>query len=80
MSDNTERRFVYLGTFSDGGLPDVFEIPTEALQKVEANLDAARAKREAEAAKARAAVLGAARAQGRLKRARHAVFRRRISR
>jgi hypothetical protein len=45
MSENAERRMVYLGSFT-GGLPDIFEIPAEPLRKIEAGLDAERAEAE----------------------------------
>jgi hypothetical protein len=78
MSENAERRMVYLGSFT-GGLPDIFEIPAEPLRKIEARLDTERAQREAEAERAKLAVMQAARSQGRLKRALRAVFGRRTS-
>jgi hypothetical protein len=74
MSDNAERRLIYLGSF-EGGLPSVFEIPAEPLQRIEQKLDAEHAQRAAEAAKAKAAVLGAARNRGRLRKLMRAVFR-----
>jgi hypothetical protein len=64
MSD--DRRFVYLGTFSDGGLPDVFEIPREILQSADQKLAAERAIREAEAEKAKP--LQSVRTSGKLRR------------
>jgi hypothetical protein len=63
---NDDRRFVYLGTFSDGGLPDVFEIPREILQSAEQRLAAERATREEEAKKAKP--LPSARTGGKLRR------------
>jgi hypothetical protein len=71
-----DRRFVFLGSF-EGGLPDAFEIPEEPLRKIEARLDAERAQREAEAAKAKLQIMQSARSQGRLKRALRAAFGRR---
>jgi hypothetical protein len=45
MTDDGQRRFVYLGSF-EGGLPNVFEIPEEPLRKIEAQLDRERAEAE----------------------------------
>jgi hypothetical protein len=56
MSGDAERRFIHLGTF-DGGLPSVFEIPMAPLQKIEQQLDAEHAQRQAEAEREKTAAL-----------------------
>jgi hypothetical protein len=63
-----DRKFVFFGSF-EGGLPSVFEIPQEPMRRIEAELDAKHARQAAEAAKAKLAIMQAARAQSRLKRA-----------
>jgi len=62
------RNLVYLGTFSEG-MPNVAIIPDAILRPAEAKLDAERKWREREVEMTKLAVLQAARAQGRFKRA-----------
>ena len=69
---------IFLGTFEGG--TDIVIIPPGVLDAANAKLDAARAAREREAERSRLAVMQAARAQGRLKRALRAVFGRRMTR
>jgi hypothetical protein len=75
--DGQPRHMVYLGTFSDG-MPTHAIIPREVWESAAQKLDAERARREAEAEKARLGVMQAARSQGRLKRALRAVLGRRM--
>jgi hypothetical protein len=72
---NDERKMIHIGTFSEG-LPNVLFVPTGALKPYTDVLDSERAKREAEAAKARLQITQQARARSKLKRAMNAVFRR----
>jgi hypothetical protein len=74
MSDEREPTKIHIGTFSEG-LPNILFVPAGALKPATDVLDRERRAREMEAAKAKAAVLGRARNQGRLRRAMHAVFR-----
>jgi hypothetical protein len=70
-----ERKLVYLGNF-EAGLHHLI-IPAPAIRKVEAVFDAERRQREMEAERARLAIVQAAKSRSKLKRAMHAVFRRR---
>jgi hypothetical protein len=65
---------IFLGTFQGG--TDIVVIPPGVLDAANVKLDAARSAREREAERAKLATMQAARAQGRLKRALRAVFRR----
>jgi hypothetical protein len=79
MADDGNPKLIYLGTVEGGA--NVIVVPRAALASVEQKLDAEHARREAEAAKAKLAVLQSARARGRLRKLMRAVFRghRRIS-
>jgi hypothetical protein len=68
MSDESPKRLIYLGSFPEG-LPTRVILPAPAIRKVEAALDAERARNEALAAKAKLAIMQQARARGRLKKA-----------
>jgi hypothetical protein len=78
MSGDGESRRIFLGCY-EGGTTHVV-VPREILQSADQKLAADRAAREAAAEKAKLQVLQSARNQGRLRRALHAVFRRRIPR
>lgn len=75
MSDETEPRRVYIGTFSEG-MPINLVIPRDALKPAERILDRERERREKEIALAKAQALGAARARGKLTRALNMILRR----
>jgi hypothetical protein len=65
---NDEPKRIHIGTFSEG-LPNVLYIPTGALKPATDILDRERAKREAEATKAKLRIMQDARNHGKLKRA-----------
>jgi hypothetical protein len=76
--DGTPRRLIEIGSYELGA--NVVVVPRAPLAAIEAKLAAERVQREADAEKARLAVMQAARSQGRLRRALKAVFGRRIPR
>jgi hypothetical protein len=72
MNDDNPRR-VYIGSY-EGGTAHII-IPAPALARANEVLDAERARREAEAAKAKLQILQSARNRGRLRKLMRAVFR-----
>lgn len=66
------RNLVYLGTFSEG-VPNIAVLPHELMARAAAQLDVEKARRERDEALARLAVMQAARAQGKLRKALHAL-------
>jgi hypothetical protein len=73
--DGTARRMIYLGTVDAA---DTIVIPAAAFQRANAELAAERASRELAAEKMKLATMQSARANGRLRKALTAVFRRRM--